>query len=85
MYANLFWIWGHPGLYCRSPGPSYSQKSLPPSPENGCLDLLFECRCTISSPVGAGPDVNVFFGITTMISSTGVKIFNWLLTMYRTA
>ena len=35
--------------------------------------------------MGAGANVNAFFGIMTMIISipTGVKIFNWLFTMYR--
>ncbi len=35
--------------------------------------------------MGSGASVNAFFGITTMIISipTGVKIFNWLFTMYR--
>jgi len=35
--------------------------------------------------MGAGPDVNVFFGIATMMIAipTGVKIFNWLFTMCR--
>jgi cytochrome o ubiquinol oxidase subunit 1 len=34
--------------------------------------------------MGAGADVNGFFGITTMIIAvpTGVKIFNWLFTLY---
>ena len=34
--------------------------------------------------MGAGADVNAFFGIATMIIAvpTGVKIFNWLFTMY---
>ena len=34
--------------------------------------------------MGAGADVNAFFGIMTMIIAipTGVKIFNWLFTMY---
>ncbi len=33
--------------------------------------------------MGAGADVNGFFGIMTMIIAvpTGVKIFNWLFTM----
>jgi cytochrome o ubiquinol oxidase subunit 1 len=35
--------------------------------------------------MGAGADVNAFFGIMTMLIAvpTGVKIFNWLFTMYR--
>jgi cytochrome o ubiquinol oxidase subunit 1 len=35
--------------------------------------------------MGAGADVNAFFGVATMIIAvpTGVKIFNWLFTMYR--
>jgi cytochrome o ubiquinol oxidase subunit 1 len=34
--------------------------------------------------MGSGADVNAFFGITTMVISipTGVKVFNWLFTMY---
>ena len=51
------------------------------------------CIMVLSFPVwlhhfftmGSGANVNAFFGITTMIISipTGVKIFNWLFTMYR--
>jgi len=35
--------------------------------------------------MGAGANVNAFFGIATMIIAipTGLKIFNWLFTMYR--
>ena len=34
--------------------------------------------------MGAGADVNAVFGIASMIIAvpTGVKIFNWLFTMY---
>jgi cytochrome o ubiquinol oxidase subunit I len=34
--------------------------------------------------MGAGADVNAFLGIMTMIIAvpTGVKVFNWLFTMY---
>jgi cytochrome o ubiquinol oxidase subunit 1 len=35
--------------------------------------------------MGAGADVNSFFGIMTMVIAipTGVQVFNWILTMYR--
>ena len=35
--------------------------------------------------MGAGANVNAFFGVMTMLIAvpTGVKIFNWLFTMYR--
>ena len=35
--------------------------------------------------MGAGADVNTFFGIMTMVIAipTGVKVFNWIFTMYR--
>ena len=34
--------------------------------------------------MGAGPNVNAVFGIASMIIAvpTGVKIFNWMFTMY---
>ncbi len=35
--------------------------------------------------MGAGPDVNSFFGIVTMLIAipAGVQVFNWILTMYK--
>ena len=35
--------------------------------------------------MGASADVNAFFGVMSMVIAvpTGVKVFNWLFTLYR--
>jgi cytochrome o ubiquinol oxidase subunit I len=99
MYLNLIWIWGHPEVYIlilplfgvySEIVPTFSGKPL-----FGYTSMVY---ATISIALlsmlvwlhhfftmGNGGDVNAFFGITTMIIAvpTGVKIFNWLFTMYR--
>ena len=99
MYVNLIWAWGHPEVYIlilpafgvfSEVVPTFSRKPL-----FGYTSMVW---ATISITflsfvvwlhhfftMGAGADVNAFFGITTMIIAipTGVKIFNWLFTMYR--
>ncbi len=99
MYVNLIWSWGHPEVYILAlPGfgifseivPVFSQKKL-----FGYTSMVY---ATISIAVlsfgvwlhhfftmGAGSDVNAFFGIMTAIIAipTGVKIFNWIFTMFR--
>lgn len=99
MYINLIWAWGHPEVYIlilpafgifSEVVATYSQKRL--FGYKTMVVALF--AITFLSFVvwlhhfftmGAGADVNAFFGITTMIIAipTGVKIFNWLFTMYR--
>lgn len=99
MYVNLIWIWGHPEVYILAlPAfgvfsevvSTFSRKSL-----FGYTSLVWATIViTIFSfivwlhhffTMGAGANVNAFFGIATMIIAipTGVKIFNWLFTMYR--
>ena len=99
MYVNLIWAWGHPEVYIlilpcfgvfSEIIATYSGKRL-----FGYTSMVYATVCiTVLSFVvwlhhfftmGSGADVNAFFGITTMIISipTGVKIFNWLFTMYR--
>lgn len=98
MYINLIWarvtrkctFW-----FCRY--SVSSPKSPQPSRVSVCLaytSLVWATVCiTVLSfivwlhhffTMGAGANVNAFFGITTMIIAipTGVKIFNWLFTMY---
>jgi cytochrome o ubiquinol oxidase subunit 1 len=99
MYANLFWTWGHPEVYIvilpafgvfSEVAATFSGKRL-----FGYRSLVYATAViTILSfsvwvhhffTMGAGPNVNLFFGIATMLIAipTGVKIFNWLFTMYR--
>ncbi|CAL4323127.1 cytochrome o ubiquinol oxidase subunit I [Buchnera aphidicola] len=99
MYTNLIWIWGHPEVYIlilpafgifSEVVPTFSKKSL-----FGYFSFIWATlSITVLSfivwlhhffTMGAGANVNAFFGITTMIIAipTGVKIFNWLFTMYQ--
>ena len=99
MYVNLIWAWGHPEVYIlilpcfgvfSEVVSTFSSKRL-----FGYTSMVYATICiTILSflvwlhhffTMGAGANVNAFFGIMTMIISipTGVKIFNWLFTMYR--
>jgi cytochrome o ubiquinol oxidase subunit 1 len=98
MYINLIWAWGHPEVYIlvlvfgvfSEIAATFSRKRL-----FGYTSLVWATVCiTVLSfivwlhhffTMGAGANVNAFFGITTMIIAipTGVKIFNWLFTMYQ--
>jgi cytochrome o ubiquinol oxidase subunit 1 len=99
MYINLIWAWGHPEVYIlvmpafgifSEVVATFSEKRL-----FGYTSMVWALVCiTFLSFVvwlhhfftmGAGPNVNAFFGIMTMIIAvpTGVKIFNWLFTMFR--
>jgi cytochrome o ubiquinol oxidase subunit 1 len=99
MYINLIWAWGHPEVYILilpcfgvfsevvatfSSKPIFGYKSMVYA--TVCITILsFMVWLHHFFTMGSGADVNAFFGITTMIISipTGVKIFNWLFTLYR--
>ncbi|MBB1094550.1 cbb3-type cytochrome c oxidase subunit I, partial [Rhodopseudomonas palustris] len=99
MYANLFWIWGHPEVYIvvlpafgiySEVTATFSSKRLfgytsMVYATAAIMVLSFSVWVHHFFTMGASPNVNIFFGITTMIIAvpTGVKIFNWLFTMYR--
>jgi cytochrome o ubiquinol oxidase subunit I len=99
MYINLIWSWGHPEVYIlilpafgvfSEVVPTFSQKRLFGYTSMviaiwGIVLLSFLVWLHHFFTMGAGADVNAFFGIMTMIIAvpTGVKIFNWLFTMYR--
>ena len=99
MYINLIWAWGHPEVYILilpcfgvfseviatfSGKPLFGYTSMVYA-TLGITVLSFIVWLHHFFTMGSGADVNAFFGITTMIISipTGVKIFNWLFTMYR--
>lgn len=98
-YVNLFWIWGHPEVYIlilpafgvySEVVATFSGKRL-----FGYTSLVYATAAIaiLSFTVwlhhfftmGSSPNVNAVFGMATMIIAvpTGVKIFDWLLTMYR--
>lgn len=99
MYVNLIWAWGHPEVYIlvmpafgifSEVVATFSEKRL-----FGYTSMVWALiAITFLSfivwlhhffTMGAGPNVNAFFGFMTMIIAvpTGVKIFNWLFTMVR--
>lgn len=99
MYINLIWAWGHPEVYIlilpafgifSEIVATFSRKRL-----FGYKSMVVALvAITFLSYVvwlhhfftmGAGGNVNAFFGIMTMVIAipTGVKVFNWLFTMYR--
>ncbi len=99
MYVNLIWAWGHPEVYIlilpafgvfSEIVPTFSRKPLFGYTSMvwaiwAIVFLSFSVWLHHFFTMGAGADVNAFFGIMTMIIAipTGVKIFNWLFTMYR--
>ena len=99
MYWNMVWIWGHPEVYVLvlPAFGIYSEitATFSGKPLFGYSSMVYATVViTILSylvwlhhffTMGAGPSVNSFFGIATMVISipTGAKIFNWLFTMYR--
>ena len=99
MYVNLIWAWGYPEVYILvlpafgifseivatfSRKPIFGYRSMVWA--LGAITFLsFTVWLHHFFTMGAGADVNAFFGIMTMLIAvpTGVKIFNWLFTMYR--
>ncbi len=97
MYVNLIWAWGHPEVYIlilpafgvfSEVVSTFSRKRL-----FGYTSMVWAIWAIVFLSfivwlhhfftMGAGADVNAFFGIMTMAIAipTGVKIFNWLFTM----
>jgi cytochrome o ubiquinol oxidase subunit 1 len=98
MYVNLIWIWGHPEVYILilpafgvfseviatfSGKALFGYRSMVMATMVICV-LAFMVWLHHFFTMGAGADVNAFFGVMTMIIAipTGVKVFNWLFTLY---
>ncbi len=99
LYFNLIWAWGHPEVYILIL-PAFGVFSEVIATHAGkrvfgyrSMVMATLAICVLSFMVwlhhfftmGAGADVNAFFGIMSMIIAvpTGVKVFNWLFTLYR--
>jgi cytochrome o ubiquinol oxidase subunit 1 len=99
LYNDLFWIWGHPEVYflilpafgmMSEIIPTFSEKTL-----FGYATMVIASFAIGGVSWGvwlhhfftmaAAPSVNSFYSITTMLVGipTGVKVFNWIFTMYR--
>ena len=99
LWANLFWVWGHPevyililpafGIYSEiistfSSRNLYGYKSMV-----GSMVIISVLSFLVWAhhffTMGQGALTNSIFSITTMAIAvpTGVKIFNWLFTMWK--
>jgi cytochrome o ubiquinol oxidase subunit 1 len=98
MYVNLIWAWGHPevyililpafGIYSEvtatfSGKPLFGYRSMAAATLAICI-LSFMVWLHHFFTMGASAGVNAFFGIMSIVIAvpTGVKVFNWLFTLY---
>ena len=99
LWANLFWVWGHPEVYILIlPAFGLFSEIIPTFSRRN----LYGYRSMVTSMVfisiysffvwthhfftmGQAAYVNSIFSITTMVIAipTGIKIFNWLFTMWK--
>lgn len=98
-WINYIWMWGHPEVYVlvlpafgviSEVVATFSSKRL-----FGHVSMVWALIAILILSflvwghhfftMGAGSNVNAFFGVATMIIAvpTGVKVFNWLFTLYK--
>ncbi|MBX6395110.1 MAG: cytochrome aa3 quinol oxidase subunit I [Alicyclobacillaceae bacterium] len=99
MFINLFWIWGHPevyivvlpafGVFSEIVATFARKRIFGYTSMVASLMLISVISYFVwvhhFFTMGAGADVNTFFAIASMAVGipTGVKVFNWLFTMFR--
>ncbi len=99
MYTNLIWMWGHPEVYILmlpSFGvfseivTTFARKRIASYTSN-VLGMIGVSAFALSVwlhhffTMGAGANVNAFFGVMTMVIAipTSVLFFTWIATMYK--
>ncbi|XAO72257.1 MAG: cytochrome o ubiquinol oxidase subunit I [Acetobacteraceae bacterium] len=99
LYVSLIWTWGHPEVYILVlPAFGIYSEIVSTFSRKPLFGYRVMVWATVAIgffsfivwahhffTMGAGPNVNAFFGVATMIIAvpTGVKIFNWMFTMYK--
>lgn len=99
MYTNLIWMWGHPEVYIlvlpcygvfSEIVSTFSRKRIANYTSNvlgmiGVSALALSVWLHHFFTMGAGANVNAFFGVMTMIIAipTTVLFFTWIATMYK--
>ncbi|MCS2609579.1 cytochrome o ubiquinol oxidase subunit I [Halomonas dongshanensis] len=99
MYVNLIWAWGHPEVYILIlPAFGVFSEVIATFARKRLFGYHTMVWATVAITLlsfivwlhhfftmGAGANVNAFFGIMTMIIAipTGVKVFNWIFTIFR--
>ncbi|MEF2245072.1 MULTISPECIES: cbb3-type cytochrome c oxidase subunit I [unclassified Paenibacillus] len=99
MYINLIWMWGHPEVYIiilpafgifSEIVATFAKKKLFGYKSMVYAMMIISLLSFIVwahhfFTMGSGADINAFFAVTTMLIAipTGVKVFNWLFTMFR--
>jgi cytochrome aa3-600 menaquinol oxidase subunit 1 len=99
MFINLFWIWGHPevyivvlpafGIYSEVVATFAKKRIFGYTSMVASLMVISLINYFVWAhhffTMGASAGVNSFFAVASMAIAipTGVKVFNWLFTMYR--
>jgi cytochrome c oxidase subunit 1 len=98
LWMHFFWIFGHPEVYILVlPAFAFANEIIPVFSRKAIFGYPAMVAATVAIgfismgvwahhmfTVGLGPEANAFFTFSTMVIAvpTGIKIFNWLATMW---